>query len=137
MSVSRLQVLPRGFGRDSRGAGAVEFALVLPMFVAIIFGLIQFGWAQHCGSSLRYALEYASRVLLLNPTMNQAGVRAVVQSRLQGTADTNVTVTMTVNTDANGAKTAVLVGNYVSSVGVPTLISYPINYSATVTTPLP
>ena len=115
----------------------MEFAIVLPVFLAIIFGIFQFGWAQHSASSLKYALEYASRALLLNPTMSESAVRSLVLTKLQGISDTSVSVTMTVNTDPSGAKTAVIAGGYNYSVGVPTLASYPINYSTNVSVPLP
>lgn len=31
-------------GRDEKGQGTVEFALILPILLAIIFGIIDFGW---------------------------------------------------------------------------------------------
>jgi Flp pilus assembly protein TadG len=127
----------RRFRADDSGAGAVEFAIVLPVFLAFIFGLFQFGWAQHCTSSLRYALENAARVMMLNPTMTEAQVRGVVLAKLQGISDTNVTVTMTVATQASGTKLATLTGGYSYQIGVPGMASYPIAYSTVVQTPLP
>jgi Flp pilus assembly protein TadG len=127
----------RRFREDASGAGAVEFAIVLPVFLAMIFGLFQFGWAQHCTSSLRFALDEASRVLLLNPAMTESQVRSVVLGKLQGISDTNITVTMTVATQPSGTKLATLTGGYNTVVGVPGLASYPIAYSTVVQTPLP
>ena len=127
----------KAFRSECSGASAVEFAIVLPVFLAIIFGIFQFGWAQHSASSLRYALEHASRALLLNPTMSEGAVRSLVMAKLQGISDTSVAVTMTVNTAPSGARTAVIAGTYSYSVGVPTLASYPINYATNVSVPLP
>ncbi|MCB9675570.1 MAG: pilus assembly protein [Alphaproteobacteria bacterium] len=47
--------------RFRRGANAMEFALTLPAFIAITFGMIEFGW-------------YFSRVALLNSAV-MAGCR--------------------------------------------------------------
>lgn len=33
--------------RDARGQALVEFALVLPIFLVIVFGMIDFGWIIH------------------------------------------------------------------------------------------
>ncbi|MEA2696600.1 MAG: hypothetical protein QOI66_871 [Myxococcales bacterium] len=53
--------------RDGRrGAAAVEFALVLPLFVAVLFGVIEYGWVfyQHFGvaSAVRDGLRVGATV---------------------------------------------------------------------------
>ena len=110
--------------------------MVLPIFVAMVFGIIQFGWAQHCNSSLRFAVEKASRALLLDPTLSESALQTMVQNTLQGVSDTNVTVHLHIDTTAAG-KVANVSGLYSTVVGVPALASFPISYSTTVSTPLP
>jgi len=50
-------IVMRKRGRSERGAAAVEFALILPLFIMVIFGLIQFGFyfwtAETANSSAR------------------------------------------------------------------------------------
>ncbi|HEY2729206.1 MAG TPA: TadE family protein, partial [Polyangia bacterium] len=41
----------------SRGGAAIEFALILPLFLAILFGIIDYGWYFY----QRYALVAAIR----------------------------------------------------------------------------
>ena len=51
--------------RDQRGAAAVEFALIVPIFCALLFGLIEFGyyfWTAETTSSA--ARETARRVVV-------------------------------------------------------------------------
>jgi Flp pilus assembly protein TadG len=130
----------RGIGalaRDSRGATAVEFACVLPVFIAMVMGIFQFGWTQHCASSLRAALEQASRALMLNPSLSESTLRSMVQAKLQNGADPNVAVSLAIDPVNNGARIARLTGVYQRSLGVPLLMSFPVDYRTTVVTALP
>jgi Flp pilus assembly protein TadG len=136
VSADRIGRAPTRLFRHRGGATAVEFAMVLPVFVAMVFCVVQFGWAQHCNSSLRFALEKASRALLLDPTLTQPALQTMVQNTLQGMADPNVTVNLQINT-TGGSKVANLTGVYSTTLGVPSLASFPISYSTTVSTPLP
>lgn len=124
------------FGRDCDGTTAVEFAFILPVFILMLFGVFEYGWSQHCLSSVRYALEKASRALLLDPTLTQASLQTLVKNQLTGAADPNVTVTLSVAT-GTGGKIASLTATYNETIGVPTLVSYPIKFQTTVQTPLP
>ena len=126
----------RRLARDRTGATAAVFALVLPIFIAMVIGLFQFGWTQHCASSLRFALEQAGRSLMLNPSLTQAQLKTMVQSKLAVGADPNVTVELDIyGTGPN--RTAVLTGGYTRSFGLPGMAVIPVNYSTAVTTPLP
>jgi Flp pilus assembly protein TadG len=45
-------------GRDRRNGGAaVEFAIVLPIFLAVLFGMIDFGWYYYQRFSLTAAIR--------------------------------------------------------------------------------
>ena len=125
-----------GAARDERGATATELALVLPIFVAMVFGTYQFGVAQHRLSSLRYALTATSRAVMLNPALTQDQVSAMVKARLTGVADPNVNVTLSV-VDGAAGKVARLTGTYSSYIGIPMVASYPLNYQTTVDAALP
>jgi Flp pilus assembly protein TadG len=136
MSVSVKRPSLRTLWRDRGGAAAVEFAFVFPVFIAMVTSIFQFGWAQHKLSSIRWAMEAASRELQLTPTLTQAQMSTKVKAKLADIADQNVTITMTTDT-VSGAKIAKLTGVYTSNVGVPYLATYPVNWTTTVTTPIP
>lgn len=121
---------------DPSGATALEFALVLPVFVAMVMLLFQFGWTQNTDSSLRFAVEQAGRALLLDPTLTQAQLQTMVRNRLVGSADSNVTVTMQQH-GTGISRVAVLTGAYAHAIGVPGLATFPTNYTTNVTVPLP
>lgn len=126
----------RRFWRDASGAAALEFALVMPVFCAIMFGIFEFGWAQHKLSSIRFAMESAARTLVIDSTTSETTLSNAVKAKLNGMADQNVTITKgSVVTDASGAKVVKLTGTYTSSIGIPGMATIPINWSTVVWTP--
>ena len=68
------------FLRDHRGAAAIEFALIVPMLLALIFSTLEAGWTMMQTIMLDRALDTTVRELrigkIANPT--QASVRARV-----------------------------------------------------------
>lgn len=61
-------------GRDSKGAAAVEFALVLPILLVLVLGIIEFGYLAYANASAAGAAREGARVMAL--TDNEAAARA-------------------------------------------------------------
>jgi Flp pilus assembly protein TadG len=55
----------RGSARSDRGATAVEFALLLPLLVLIVFGMIDFGRAINAQITITQAAREGARVLAI------------------------------------------------------------------------
>ena len=122
--------------RDRSGAGAAEFALVLPVFTLMVMAGLQIGWAQHTAGAMRYGLEQAARALVLDPTLTDSAIRAMIHERVGATAAPEVTVSVTREAAGNG-QVARITAVFVHGVGLPGLASLPINFSRTVAAPLP
>lgn len=120
---------------DRSGAAALELAFALPVLVLMLAGLAQFCWAQHCASSMRYAMTQASRTLMLNPTMTESTFAALVKSKL-ASADGNVSISLTIST-SNGLKVATATGVYTPTFTLIFGSALPIRYSAKVVTSMP
>lgn len=125
----------RSFRRDRSGATAIELAFCLPILLTLVVGIFQFGWTQHQVSSIRYAMQRASRALMLNPDLTEAQVQAMVTNRLSSTANIDVEVDLTKTTTANG-RLATLETTYVAAFGVPNLLQFSIPFEMSVTTAL-
>lgn len=54
--------------RDKGGASAIEFAILLPVFLPMIFAIIQFGEAFWTQTALQHAVEMAARCATINTT---------------------------------------------------------------------
>jgi Flp pilus assembly protein TadG len=85
-------VLRRDSRRQEAGASAVEFALVLPVLIMLVFGAIQYGlyfWSMQGGSS---AVREAARRGAVGQLVTCNEFRNYVKDRLGSTA-TQVTLT--------------------------------------------
>ena len=61
----------RGRKRDERGAAAVEFALIAPLLLLLVFGIIDFGWMLMKASLVNNATRDAARVASLSGTYDR------------------------------------------------------------------
>ncbi len=68
--------------RDEAGAAAVEFALVLPVLVLILGGIVEFGRAWNVRQVLTDAAREGARVAVVNNTMPAAQLQALVKSTI-------------------------------------------------------
>jgi Flp pilus assembly protein TadG len=78
----RIERIVRNGG--DRGASAVEFALVLPILLLIVFGIVDFGRAYNAQIALSEAAAQGARVLALGGTSAQA--QAAAKSSLDGSS---------------------------------------------------
>ena len=94
--------------RSERGSAAVEFAILLPVLILILFGIIEFSIAYNHEQGLHAAAREGARVAAL-PQTTQATVIDRVRSALQGVMNTTdiqnatITVTPSGNQPCNGA----------------------------------
>jgi Flp pilus assembly protein TadG len=92
--------------RDERGTSLVEFALILPVLVLFIFGIIDFGWAFSQQLSLKHAAREGVRAAVVNngaAALTNAQLKALIVSRSNGVdlapADSHIYLS---RTDSNG-----------------------------------
>ena len=62
-------------GRRERGAAAVEMAIVLPLLLLVIGGLVDFGRAFYLNSVITNASREGARMLAMNYTPAEANTR--------------------------------------------------------------
>jgi Flp pilus assembly protein TadG len=82
--------LPRSRKRSDRGTAAVEFALIVPVLLLIVFGIIDFGRAMNAQISLTGAAREGVRLAALGYDAAQ------VQARVTAAAPSLSGVTATV-----------------------------------------
>ena len=125
----------RRLARNTDGVGALEFALCLPVFLMMLVGTLQFGWTQHEFSSIRFALQKASRALVFNPDTTEATLQGIVNSQLSKATQTQVDVSLQIVNTANG-KLATVGAEYDAEFGVPFIATFEVPYQVQITTAL-
>lgn len=66
------RILSKDLWRDQRGVAAVEFALVLPILLLILFGIIQFGFIFVVQNSMQNAVREGARAMAVSTETGQA-----------------------------------------------------------------
>jgi Flp pilus assembly protein TadG len=66
--------------RDVRGSAVVEFALVVPMLMLVVLGVLQVGLALHVRSTIVSAAAEGARVAAVSGGDTEAGVRRTRQA---------------------------------------------------------
>ncbi len=66
--------------RDARGSAVVEFAVVVPMLMLVVLGVLQVGLALHVRSTITSAAAEGARVAAVSGGDTAAGVRRTRQA---------------------------------------------------------
>jgi Flp pilus assembly protein TadG len=68
----------------SRGQGLVEFALVLPLFLLLVFGIMDLGLAVFSYNSITNAAREGARLAIVNQDGTNVSAKAKSQARVAG-----------------------------------------------------
>jgi len=76
--------MARRLRQDRSGIAAVEFALVAPMLILLLLGVLEFGRLMWVNSNLQFAAEQATRYAIAHTSASPDDITAQAQSALQG-----------------------------------------------------
>ena len=88
---------------DEKGAAAVEFALVLPLLVMLLVGMLEFGLVLWRQEMMTNATREAARAGIVagTPRLTQAEIQAILEANLNRAGIDPATTTITI-TGAQG-----------------------------------
>jgi len=95
--------------RKERGAALVEMAVVIPLFVVMIFGMVEAGWAFAQANDVRHGAREAARMAAVSDLDTVATITTEICNRMElsGNPSTQITLTPVVaNGDGNGGRNA-------------------------------
>jgi Flp pilus assembly protein TadG len=83
----------RRFKKNERGASLVEFALVFPILLLLVLGIIEFGWAFNGWIILTGAAREGARVAVLDKNNDADAISAVLTHTTTFNTSPSVTIT--------------------------------------------
>lgn len=114
--------------KDQRGTSAVEFAITLPVFILMLFGVwqVSFGiWAQ---CALQHGADMAARCMAVNPTVcsniNISGIQSYAASQSYGLNPSPSVFAVSTQTCGNQVSAAYTLSPPVANIGIPALTLY-------------
>jgi Flp pilus assembly protein TadG len=124
----------RRFLRHAEATSAIEFALTSPLLFALIFGIFEFGWAFHCGASVRAAVTRETRLLIANPATTAAQFEQAVKTDLANIADPKVKISFADEAIGTGSVTRIS-WTYAHAILFPFLPDVTLNLSSSTLVP--
>lgn len=101
--------------RDRRGATAVEFAIIVPVFLLLLGGIIEFGQAFRAQHALTNAARRGGRAASLTGSTNTAVTTTIRNDLVSslGVLSTDVTVAIRINSNSTAQLTSAVTGDVV------------------------
>lgn len=123
--------------RGERGATAVEFALVAPVFLMFVLGLMDLGRLFYIKNLMQYAVGQSARYVVVNPTITQSALETYAQSQVSSMFG-DITFTADVpGTDVVGSVSyRTISASYTFNYMLPLVTLTDIPLSATIRTPV-
>ena len=88
--------------RDSGGAAILEFAIILPVYLLFVFGIIELGYVLWGKSALEHGASYGARYAFVHPTSSSSDVQNAALSSIDFPNNSiTYTVTMSPNVSAD------------------------------------
>lgn len=122
--------------RASEGTAAIEFAVIVPLFVTVIVGIFAIGWATNGVMAVRHALDQTGRQLLLNPTLTQQDMQKTIDGEVAYLGDPNVSVQLAYDTSNGSFTVAHVTASYPFTIRVPFLNDLSLKYQSSIAVPL-
>ena len=123
------------FGSETAGVTAVEFAFVVPVFIIMVFGIVEFGQGLKVHNELDHAVSRAARLIMIDNDVAPATVETEVRTFLSALDQGGLSVNMTSNT-VDGRDYRIVTLSYPYELSVPMASGININLSATIGVPL-
>ena len=126
---------PYSFVQDLRGTSAIEFAMVTPALLALIFAIAFAGQMYFDQSTLQSAVEKTARDVALNPSMTQSQIATEISGDLSTMGSPTVTVTYTTST-ISGASVGHISASVSESYNVPLIKTFALTLTGDTYVPL-
>lgn len=126
-----------GVLKDRRGASALEFALISPVMIMMLFGVLETGRILHNKSSLQRGVEIAARYAMVNQTATASELKQVAFDDYSPTGDGGAKPSIATSTvTVGGIDFMVISATLDHTMSIPLMNSKKINLAAESRVPL-
>ncbi len=115
--------LIKKFKKSELGAAAIEMALVFPLFILFVLGIIEFSRAYWILHTMQLAIEEAARYATINTTAYDSAVISKAQENLYGFNSSQFTIT-SASQNVSGVTYKVITASYQFNSVVPNLLPF-------------
>lgn len=125
----------RLFQRDDRGVTAIEYALLAPVFLVIVFAVLQISIAFHKGNTAQWAVKKAARQLLVNDDLDEDGLQEIVNEHLTSLGE-DLTIDIAYTVDESGTvPIGRITATYTHQIVVPAVSTFTARFPIDVSVP--
>lgn len=124
------------FRRERRGSTAIEFAIIAPVLVTFIIGILMLGIAYYQASTIQWSLERSIRAVMIDEDITLADIEAAMQDDLERIGSPDLELTYTLD-DSGPVPLAIITADYSVPLAIPFLPTLHLNYSIEDVVPIP
>ncbi|MGQ0533021.1 MAG: TadE/TadG family type IV pilus assembly protein [Caulobacteraceae bacterium] len=121
---------------DASGAAAVEFAMIAPVLLTCIVGLLMLGMAYYEGATVQWALERTLRAAMIDPDVTASEIEEALAAQLEGIGSPAIDFSYVVD-DSGSVPLAIATANYEAPLHIPFVPDLALHFSAESVAPAP
>jgi Flp pilus assembly pilin Flp len=122
--------------RDTRGAAAVEFAMVAPVLITCIVGILMLGMAYYEGATVQWSLQRTLRAAMIDPNLTADDIEQALKERLEAIGSPEIDFSYVVD-ESGSVPLAIATANYEVPLRVPFVPDLALHFSAESVAPAP
>ena len=117
--------------KDTNGTAAIEFAIILPLFLSFMLGVIEVAQAVYSQGVMRYAIQEVSRTIMVDSSLSASQVETAVTDKLDGLNAADIlSVTATLVDNLDMTETLTLEVSYKYDFEVPLVTTIPLIFDS-------
>ena len=117
--------------KDTNGTAAIEFAIILPLFLSFMLGVIEVAQAVYSQGVMRYAIQEVSRTIMVDSSLSASQVETAVTDKLDGLNAADIlSVTATLVDNLDMTETLTLEVSYKYDFEVPLVTTIPLTFDS-------
>lgn len=124
------------FPRARRGSTAVEFAIIAPVLVTFILGILMLGIAYHNAATIQWSLERSIRMAMIDEDVTLEEIEAAMADDLARAGSPDIALSYTLE-ESGAVKLAVITADYEVPLNIPLLPALSLHYSVEDVVPVP